>query len=57
MITKEDKDGQIKLLRDALEKIKIEIDDLKSLDEWIIRDDVVDNINRIVDTALLDTTF
>ena len=54
MVAKDDKDGQIALLRDALEKIQDEAK--QAIDDWSARVSF-DKIEHIASTALLDTTF
>lgn len=58
MVAKEDKDGQIALLKDALEKIRTEVKYLNS-NVWIIEDQTAsyEKIDHLAETALLDTTF
>jgi hypothetical protein len=59
MVAKEDKDGQIALLKDALEKIRIEIKYINS-NIWIPEEDRIslyEKIDHLAETALLDTTF
>lgn len=53
MVAKEDKDGQIALLREALEKIQ---DEIQSVSEWNFYDSSR-KIEKIAQTALFDTTF
>lgn len=54
MVAKDDKDGQIALLRDALEKIQKIAED--GYDEWV-RAQPLDDIEKTARTALIDTTF
>ena len=59
MVAKDDRDGQIELLRDSLEKIRAEV---KYLDDNILLDDysrqqIYDKVIKLIETALLDTTF
>ena len=54
MVAKDDKDGQIALLRDALEKIQKIAKD--GCDEWT-RAQIFDDIEKTARTALIDTTF
>ena len=59
MVAKDDRDGQIELLRDSLEKIRAEV---KYLDDNILLDDysrqqIYDKVIKLTETALLDTTF
>ena len=55
MIAKDDKDGQIKLLREALEKIH-KIAESYGHDDWT-KQSVIEEITCISNTALIDTTF
>ena len=59
MVAKDDRDGQIELLRDSLEKIRAEV---KYLDDDILLDDysrqqIYDKVIKLIETTLLDTTF
>ena len=59
MVAKDDRDGQIELLRDSLEKIRAEV---KYLDDNILLDDcsrqqIYDKVIKLTETTLLDTTF
>ena len=59
MVAKDDRDGQIELLRDSLEKIRAEV---KYLDDNILLDDcsrqqTYDKVINLTETTLLDTTF
>lgn len=55
MVAKDDKDGQIALLRDTLEKIqKIAVEGESN--KWI-RAQTLDKIEHIARTTLIDTTF
>ena len=59
MVAKDDRDGQIELLRDSLEKIRAEV---KYLDDNILLDDysrqqIYDKVVQLIETTLLDTTF
>lgn len=59
MVAKDDRDGQIELLRDSLEKIRAEV---KYLDDNILIDDysrqqIYDKVIKLTETTLLDTTF
>lgn len=54
MVAKDDKDGQIALLRDALEKIQKIAEG--GCDEWTGAQIFAD-IEKIARTALIDTTF
>lgn len=59
MVAKDDRDGQIELLRDSLEKIRAEV---KYLDDNIWLDDysrqqIYDKVIKLTETTLLDTTF
>ena len=59
MVAKDDKDGQITLLRDALKNIRAEV---KYLDDNILLDDcsrqqIYDKVIKLTETTLLDTTF
>jgi hypothetical protein len=59
MVAKEDKDGQIALLKDALEKIRTEIKYI-NINIWIPEEDRIplyEKIDHLAETALLDTTF
>jgi len=59
MVAKEDKDGQIALLKDALEKIRTEIKYINS-NIWIPEEDRIslyEKIDHLAEMALLDTTF
>lgn len=53
MLAKDDKDGQIALLKETLEKIRVEA---KDSHEWNFRD-ICRNIERTAETALFDVTF
>ena len=55
MVAKDDKDGQIALLRDALEKIH-QIAESGGYDDWTKRI-ALEDIERTSNTALIDTTF
>ena len=55
MIAKDDKDGQIKLLREALEKIN-KIAESYGYDDWTKRS-AIEEIICVSNTALIDTTF
>ncbi len=54
MVAKDDKDRQIALLRDALEKIQKIAEG--GYDEWT-RAQPLDDIEKIARTTLIDTTF
>ena len=59
MVAKDDRDGQIELLRDSLEKIRAEV---KYLEDNILLDDcsrqqIYDKVIKLTETTLLDTTF
>ena len=59
MVAKDDRDGQIELLRDSLEKIRAEV---KYLDDNILLDDcsrqqIYDKVIKLTETTLLDTTL
>ena len=59
MVAKDNRDGQIELLRDSLEKIRAEV---KYLDDNILLDDysrqqIYDKVIKLTETTLLDTTF
>ena len=59
MIAKDDKDGQIALLRDALKNIRAEVKYLYDniwLDDYS-RQQIYDKVVRLIETPLLDTTF
>ncbi len=55
LVAKDDKDGQLKILREALEKIQ-KIADC-GCKEWSEDLEVLENIEHTVRTALFDTTF
>lgn len=54
MVAKDDKDGQIALLREALEKIQKIAEG--RCDEWT-RAQTLNDIEKTARTALIDTTF
>ena len=54
MVAKDDKDGQIALLREALEKIQKIAEG--RCDEWT-RAKTLNDIEKTARTALIDTTF
>lgn len=59
MIAKDDKDGQIALLRDALKNIRVEVKYLYD-NIWLdddSRQQIYDKVVRLIETTLLDTTF
>ena len=59
MVAKDDKDGQIALLRDALKNIRVEVKYLYD-NIWLdddSRQQIYDKVVRLIETTLLDTTF
>ena len=59
MVAKDDKDGQIALLRDALKNIRVEVRYLYD-NIWLdddSRQQIYDKVVRLIETTLLDTTF
>lgn len=59
MIAKDDKDGQIALLRDALKNIRVEVKYLYD-NIWLdddSRQQIYDKVVRLIETPLIDTTF
>ena len=59
MVAKDDKDGQIALLRDALKNIRAEVKYLYDniwLDDYS-RQQIYDKVVQLIETPLLDTTF
>ena len=59
MVAKDDKDGQIALLRDALKNIRVEVKYLYD-NIWLdddSRQQIYDKVIKLTETTLLDTTF
>ena len=59
MVAKDDKDGQIALLRDALKNIRSEVKYLYD-NIWLdddSRQQIYDKVVRLIEITLLDTTF
>ena len=59
MVAKDDKDGQIALLRDALKNIRVEVKYLYD-NIWLdddSRQQIYDKVVQLIETPLLDTTF
>lgn len=57
MVSKDDKDGQIALLKEALEKIKKLANDITNNIGDFYLNNCAKDIEHIANTAIIDTTF